>query len=229
MKWHVGINCVLMFNVIILPEGVQTFALDTIRAGIKATYWIVLLFDICLHGVLSVHHFFYRKELHQFRFSASLLSTEWLWWFKTSSQWSIFFFFFFSLKASTKWKICPNSYFTHSTQCSANTGKIIYIYYRRYSSGCFSNLFFFFCSTPGPAFFRTCFTLSCCSFFAHTCFKNVWKNGIPSTDTLTLPCLHLLQTFQCESLSTDSLLERSLNVKDMLCKISLTDWCWVSQ
>lgn len=67
-----------MFNVIILPEGVQTFALDTIRAGIKATYWIVLLFDICLHGVLSVHHFFYRKELHQFRFSASLLSTEWL-------------------------------------------------------------------------------------------------------------------------------------------------------
>lgn len=67
-----------MFNVIILPEGVRTFALDTIRAGIKATYWIVLLFDIYLHGVLSVHHFFFRKELHQFRFSASLLSTEWL-------------------------------------------------------------------------------------------------------------------------------------------------------
>lgn len=57
-----------MFNVIILPEGVQTFALDTIRAGIKATYWIVLLFDICLHGVLSVHHFFLEKNSISFDF-----------------------------------------------------------------------------------------------------------------------------------------------------------------
>lgn len=63
VKWHVGINCVLMFNVIILPEGVRTFALDTIRAGIKATYWIVLLFDICLHGVLSVHHFLEKNSI----------------------------------------------------------------------------------------------------------------------------------------------------------------------
>lgn len=133
-----------MFNVIILPEGVRTFALDTIRAGIKATYWIVLLFDICLHGVLSVHHFFLEKNSISFDFLLHFFPLNGCDGSKHLHNDPFFFFFFFSLKASTKWKICPNSYFTHSTQCSANTGKIIYIYYRRYSSGCFSNLFFFF-------------------------------------------------------------------------------------
>lgn len=87
-----------MFNVIILPEGVQTFALDTIRAGIKATYWIVLLFDICLHGVLSVHHFFLEKNSISFDFLLHFFPLNGCDGSKHLHNDPFFFFFFLVLK-----------------------------------------------------------------------------------------------------------------------------------
>lgn len=102
---------------------------------------------------------------------------------------------------------------TYCTQCSATNGK------KKFIGSIHLGIFQILspCMTSSPALSHTCCSVSCCSpFFAHTCFKNVWKNAVPFTDTLTLPRLHLLQTFQPESLSPESLFEGSLNVQDML-------------